>query len=85
MKAYGEVDVQLLVFLTWVLGGGNWSIPFSIFLRENASHLHSIGGWVIRSCLTHPQFMFCRVRDQMSQETGKKKKIIFTIFNFLNR
>jgi hypothetical protein len=25
MKAYGEVDVQIHIFLAWALAGGEWS------------------------------------------------------------
>jgi hypothetical protein len=48
MKAYGELDVQIHVFLTSALHGGEWSASRSgrFTLREGARGSNWIGGWV---------------------------------------
>jgi hypothetical protein len=48
MKAYGGVDVQIQVFLTSALVGGEWSDsrPGRFTLRERAPGTHWIRGWV---------------------------------------
>jgi hypothetical protein len=48
MKAYGEMDVLVRVFLTSALVGGEWSAlrPCRFTPVERASDTHWIGGWV---------------------------------------
>jgi hypothetical protein len=48
MKAYGGVDVQVHIFLTSVLVGGEWSAsrPGRFTPGEIAPGTHWIGGWV---------------------------------------
>jgi hypothetical protein len=48
MKAYGGVDVQINVFLTSALVGGEWSVsrPGRFTPEERAPGIHWIGGWV---------------------------------------
>jgi hypothetical protein len=48
MKAYGEVDVWIDIFLTSVLVGGEWSasLPGRITPGERAPRTHWIAGWV---------------------------------------
>jgi hypothetical protein len=48
MKAYGEVDVYIHIFLTSALAGGEWSAsrPGRFTSREIAPGTHLIGGWV---------------------------------------
>jgi hypothetical protein len=48
MKAYGEVDVYILVILTSALVGGEWSASRlgRCILGERAPGTHSIRGWV---------------------------------------
>jgi hypothetical protein len=48
MKAYGKVDVQIHVFLTLALVGGEWSASRSSRFtpEERAPGAHFIGGWV---------------------------------------
>jgi hypothetical protein len=48
MKAYGGVDVQIHVFLTSELVGGQWSASRSGRFNpgERAPGTHWIGGWV---------------------------------------
>jgi hypothetical protein len=48
MKAYGGVDVQIHIFLTSALAGGEWSAsrPVRFTPGERASGIHWIGGWV---------------------------------------
>jgi hypothetical protein len=48
MKTYGGVDVQIHIFLTLALTGGEWSAscPGRFTPRERASSTHWIGGWV---------------------------------------
>jgi hypothetical protein len=48
MKVYGGVDVQIHIFLTSALVGGEWSSsrPGRFTLRERAPGTHCIGGWV---------------------------------------
>jgi hypothetical protein len=48
MKAYGGVDVQIHIFLTSALAGGEWSAsrPGRFTPRERASGTHWIEGWV---------------------------------------
>jgi hypothetical protein len=45
---YGGVDVQIHVFLTLALVGGEWSAsrPSSFTPEERAPSTHWIGGWV---------------------------------------
>jgi hypothetical protein len=48
MKKYGGVDVQIHVFLTLTLVGGEWtdSCPCCFTPGERVFSLHLIGGWV---------------------------------------
>jgi hypothetical protein len=48
MKTYGGVDVEIHVFLTSVLDGGEWSAlrPGRFTSEERAPGTHWIGGWV---------------------------------------
>jgi hypothetical protein len=48
MKAYGEVDVQIHIFLISALAGGEWSAsrPGRITPGERDLCTHWIGGWV---------------------------------------
>jgi hypothetical protein len=48
MKAYGGVDVQIHIFLTLALVGGEWSAsrPGRFTPGERAPGTHWIGGWV---------------------------------------
>jgi hypothetical protein len=48
MKTYGGVDVQIHVFLTSALVGGEWSasFPSHFALGERAPLTHWIGSWV---------------------------------------
>jgi hypothetical protein len=48
MKTYGGVNVEIHVFLTSALTGGEWSASRTgrFTPRENAPGTHSIGGWV---------------------------------------
>jgi hypothetical protein len=48
MKAYGGMDVQIHIFLTSALTGGEWSdsCPSRFTPRERAPGTHWIGGWV---------------------------------------
>jgi hypothetical protein len=48
MKAYGGIDVQIHIFLTSALVGGEWSAsrPGHFTPEETAPGTHSIGGWV---------------------------------------
>jgi hypothetical protein len=48
MKAYGEVDIYIHVFLTLALVGGGWSAswPGRFTSGEGAPDTHWIGGWV---------------------------------------
>jgi hypothetical protein len=48
MKTYGRVDVQICVFLTSRLVGGEWSasLPNCFTPWERVHGTHWIGGWV---------------------------------------
>jgi hypothetical protein len=48
MKAYGEKDVYIYIFLTSALVGGEWSAsrPGRFTPRERAPRTHWTGGWV---------------------------------------
>jgi hypothetical protein len=48
MKVYGGVDVQIRIFLTSALAGGEWSASrLGRFTpRDRALRTHWIGGWV---------------------------------------
>jgi hypothetical protein len=48
MKIYGGVDVQIQVFLTSALVGGEWSAsrPARFTAGERTPGTHWIGGWV---------------------------------------
>jgi hypothetical protein len=48
METYGRVDVQIHVFLTSALVGGEWSAsrPWRFIPGENAPGSQGIGGWV---------------------------------------
>jgi hypothetical protein len=48
MKVYGGVDVQIHIFLTLALAGGEWSAshPAHFTPRERTPSTHCIGGWV---------------------------------------
>jgi hypothetical protein len=49
MKTYGEVDVQIHIFLISALTGGEWSASCSgrFTPGERAPGTHWIGGWVV--------------------------------------
>jgi hypothetical protein len=51
MKASGGVDVQIHIFLTSALAGGEWSAsrPYRFTPAERAPGTHWIGGWVNRT------------------------------------
>jgi hypothetical protein len=48
MKVYGEVDVQIHIFLTSALAGGEWSTscPGRFTPGERTPDTHWLGGWV---------------------------------------
>jgi hypothetical protein len=48
MKAYGAVDIEIHIFFTSALAGGEWSAsgPCRFTSGERASGTHFIGGWV---------------------------------------
>jgi hypothetical protein len=48
MKTYGGVDVQIHIYLTSALVGGEWSAsrPGRFTLGERDPIVHFIGGWV---------------------------------------
>jgi hypothetical protein len=48
MKAYGGVDLQIHIFLTSAVVGGEWSTlrPGRFSPRERAPGIRWIGGWV---------------------------------------
>jgi hypothetical protein len=48
MKVYGEADVQIHIFLTSALVGGEWSSSRTSHFtpKETAPGTHRIGGWV---------------------------------------
>jgi hypothetical protein len=48
MKAYGGMDVQIYIFLTLALVGGEWSVssPSRFTPGERVPATHWIGGWV---------------------------------------
>jgi hypothetical protein len=48
MKSYGGVDVEIHIFLTSALVGGEWSAsrPVRFTPRERAPVTHWIGDWV---------------------------------------
>jgi hypothetical protein len=48
MKAYGRVDVEIHIFLTSALVGGEWSAPRPCRFNpgERNPGTHSIGDWV---------------------------------------
>jgi hypothetical protein len=48
MKTYGGVDVEIHIFLTSALAGGEWSAsrPCRFNPGESATGTHWIGGWV---------------------------------------
>jgi hypothetical protein len=48
IKSYGGVDVQIHIFLTSALVGGEWSAsrPYRFTPKERAPSTHWIGGWV---------------------------------------
>jgi hypothetical protein len=46
MKVYGGVDVQIHIFLTSALAGGEWSVSRRSTTGERAPGTHWIGGWV---------------------------------------
>jgi hypothetical protein len=48
MKVYWGVNVQIHIFLTSALAGGDWSAsrPVRFTPRERAPGTHWIGGWV---------------------------------------
>jgi hypothetical protein len=48
MNTYGGVDVQIRIFLTTALAGGEWSAsrPGCFTPEKRATNTHWIGGWV---------------------------------------
>jgi hypothetical protein len=48
MKAFGEVDVEIHIFLTSALAGGEGAVlrPDSFTIGERAHSTHWIRGWV---------------------------------------
>jgi hypothetical protein len=48
MKAYGGVDVEMHIFLTSELAGGEWSASWPVRFApgKRAFGTHSTGGWV---------------------------------------
>jgi hypothetical protein len=48
MKMYGGVDVEVHIFLTSALAGGEWlaSLPGLFISGDRATGTHWIGGWV---------------------------------------
>jgi hypothetical protein len=48
MQKYGRVSVQIHIFMTLALAGGEWSAsrPSRYNPRERAPGTHWIGGWV---------------------------------------
>jgi hypothetical protein len=48
MKAYGDVDIEIHIFLTSALTGGEWSAshPGRFPPGKSAPGTHWIGGWV---------------------------------------
>jgi hypothetical protein len=48
MKAYRGMDIQIHIFLTLTLAGGQWlaSCPRHFTPRERATGTHWLGGWV---------------------------------------
>jgi hypothetical protein len=48
MKTYGGADVEIQLFLTSALVGGEWSasLPCRFTPRERAPGTHWIGGWL---------------------------------------
>jgi hypothetical protein len=48
MKAYGEVDAQIHIFLTSAVAGGEWSAsrPGRFIPWERVPAFHWTGGWV---------------------------------------
>jgi hypothetical protein len=48
MKAYGGVDIEIHIFLTSALDGGEWSAsrPCRFTSRKGAFDTQWIGGWV---------------------------------------
>jgi hypothetical protein len=48
MQAYKGVDVQIHIFLTLTLAGGEWSAsrPCRFTSGEGAPSTHCLGGWV---------------------------------------
>jgi hypothetical protein len=49
MKAYGEVEAKIHIFLIWALVGGEWSASRSCRFNpgERATGTHWIGSWVV--------------------------------------
>jgi hypothetical protein len=48
MKAYGGDDIQIHIFLTSALVGGEWSasLPGRFIPKEGTPVTHCIGGWM---------------------------------------